>query len=101
MAIITEYFEGDDRRDLAIMQHDAYSDALIIVVREWHQLVVFSEVVVTGTSPTRKNPITSFDHRTLQFAHDLLAAAWRSRSYPKQHEIPIAAQPKLANDRHE
>jgi hypothetical protein len=35
--------------------------------------------------------IDRFDHRTLEYAHDLLAASWRFRSNDRQARLPFVA----------
>lgn len=87
--IVAPQFQGDDMA-LAEMQHDVYADALSIIVRRCKRFARMAIAILGGDS---KHPqwddAPRFDHRTLQFAHDLLAAAWRYETNPPQSSLPL------------
>lgn len=76
--IVSDYFHGDSIR-IGMIQHDCYGEALRIIVdfatnkhRKAEQVVD----VRTELSDLR-DELNSFDHRTLQWLHDCMAAAFR------------------------
>lgn len=75
--IVGSYFEDDYAMDVAWKQHDVYGEALGIIVSRCNRLARFSNAVLDHPGPEGWGRIERFDHRTLQLAHDLLAAAWR------------------------
>lgn len=77
--IVGSYFEGDYAMDVARKQHDVYDEALGIIVSRCNRLARFSIAVLDDSGHEEWGRIERFDHRTLQLAHDLLAAAWRFR----------------------
>ena len=97
LMIVSTYFDGDGDLDLHVqwLQHDVYSEALGIIsrtcqghIRNAHALLDYWE----GWELVER-----FDHRTLQLAHDLLAAVWRFRYEMKfrQYELPFEVQKPL------
>ena len=88
--IICALFYGDDDTVLQKMQHDVYGDALSILVGESNRYTRFAKAML-GDDASHEcwGRIHKFDHRTLQGAHDLLAAVWRYKhDYILQKEIP-------------
>lgn len=76
--IIANEFQGDSIR-IARIQHDSYGEALRIIVDFAARKHRHAEKVIashTDFSELRDN-IKSFDHRTLQWLHDFIAAAFR------------------------
>ncbi len=89
--IVGIYFNGDDDNQVKWLQHDVYGAALHIIVRTCWEHVKYANMVLYDDWGNRWDPVYEFDHRTLQVAHDLMAAAWRSR-YAfaiRQHPLPI------------
>ena len=80
--IVGTFFNGDDDNILARAQHDIYGDALGILISSCNRFTRFSKAVLNDTGHVDWGQIESFDHRTLQRAHDLLAAAWRYENPP-------------------
>ena len=75
--IVATFYHGDDDSALAWKQHDVYHDALAIIVDRCNRYAAFAKAVLNDTDHENWGRVFSFDHRTLQNAHDLLAAAWR------------------------
>ena len=71
-------FEGDDDDALILAQHDAYGQALTVLVggasRRWCDAEALLD---TTTDLGRAIRNDRFDHHVVQDAHDLLAALWR------------------------
>lgn len=87
--IVGSYFDGDEDMKTAWTQHNVYSDALRAITGECRSLVFFAHYVAgTGKEIPRPDEIT-FDHRTLQSAHDILAAVWRHDNDLMQLELPF------------
>ena len=85
--IVGTYFHGDDDSEIAWYQHDVSGRALSIIVERCNRLSRFAAFVILGTAHSNWGKTTEYDHRTLQMAHDLLAAAWRFRCSTRQ--IPL------------
>ena len=76
------YFDGDggDYVDqVQWSQHRVYDDALKIIVRNCEGQAKLAQMVLYDDWGERWEWIELQDHRTLQVAHDMLAAAWRYR----------------------
>lgn len=87
--IVCPLFNGDDDSLIAWKQHDVYPTALAIMVQSCNRLARFAKAVLDDeTHPTWGN-IESCDHRTLQGAHDILAATWRFRHDCRQAELDL------------
>ena len=82
-------FDGDVDMELAKKQHDVYGQALGIIVRQCNQYAEFARRVLDDADHSEWGTVESFDHRTLQGAHDLLAAVWRFRNDFRQPELPF------------
>ena len=93
--IVAPRFAGDDGISLAKAQHDVYGDALAILIEECNRFARFAKTLLDDTEHDDWGRIESgnCDHRTLQAAHDLLAAAWRY-GVPQ----PILPLAKTTND---
>ena len=76
--IVGKCFPDDDLA-IARQQHDVYGQALGIIVQQCNQYTRFAKVLLEVEGYSLWGKVDSFDHRTLQEAHDLLAAAWRFR----------------------
>ncbi len=76
--IVGNYFHGDSTR-IGLIQHDCYGEALHIIVNFASAKHREAEAVVnvrTVLSDLR-DELVSFDHRTLQWLHDRMAASFR------------------------
>ncbi len=87
--IVGSYFEDDYAMDVAWKQHDVYGEALGIIVSRCNRLARFSITVLDDSGHEEWGRIERFDHRTLQLAHDLLAAAWRFREDFQPRLLPF------------
>ncbi|MGB3408800.1 MAG: hypothetical protein WBA67_15050 [Jannaschia sp.] len=72
-------FDDDDADDLRTVQEDVYGTALRVIVTLCNSASGRFRPDPEETRPTDWGKVERFDHRTLQNAHDLLAAAWRYR----------------------
>lgn len=79
--IVGSMFDGDDYEELQLQQHDAYQQAIRIMIDECLVRFRQAETIVGQATELgdaiRQKP--SFDHRDIQPAHDDLAAIWRAR----------------------
>lgn len=76
--IVSDYFHGDSDR-IGWIQHDGYGKALRIIVNfaiDKHRHAERVVDVRTELSDLR-DELRGFDHRTLQWLHDCMAAAFR------------------------
>lgn len=76
--IVGSYFHGDSTR-IGLIQHDCYGKALRIIVNfaiDKHRHAERVVAVRTELSDLR-DELRGFDHRTLQWLHDYMAAAFR------------------------
>lgn len=86
--ILSNQFEGDSKQ-VADAQHDVYYEALNIVVKNCNRFALFATRLVQTENYNGWGLINQFDHRTLQFQHDLLATAWRYRSNAAQKILDL------------
>lgn len=91
--IVGKFFEGDHDMEVAWKQHDVYWDALNIVVQTCKRLTGFAKTLLDTDVRPDWDIVDRYDHRTLQGAHDLLAAAWRFRNDLLQPELPFPKPP--------
>ena len=84
--IVGKHFEGDDS-EVAWKQHEVYAKALSIIVSICNQHIECARSLLHSSENPEWGTIGTFDHRTLQFVHDLLAAAWRSRNDFRQSSL--------------
>lgn len=76
--IVGSYFHGDSIR-IGLIQHDSYGKALRIIIDfaiDKHRHAERVVAVRTEFSDLR-DELRGFDHRTLQWLHDCMAAAFR------------------------
>ena len=83
-------FEGDEYEELQLQQHDAYDQALEVIVGEAKARLRRAEALVSPTPLGDEVRLDRFDHHVLQDAHDLLAAIWRLESGHFQPPLPLA-----------
>jgi hypothetical protein len=75
--IIGKLFEGD-RSDLAYMQHDVYSESLVVIMdAACSRLRAAQRVLNTEMELLDRINHKSFDHRTIQYFHDAIAGQFR------------------------
>lgn len=87
--IVASMFEGDADMAVAGKQHDVYRDALGLMIDTANRITRCAKYLLSDTQHETWGEITAVDHRALQEAHDLLAAAWRFRHHTKQLEMPL------------
>ncbi len=88
--IVATYFEGDDGTEIAWKQHNVYHIALWIIVDTCNRFTRFARATLEEESKSNWGTVEDFDHRTLQRAHDFLAATWRFRNDFRQLELSLA-----------
>ena len=81
--------------EVAGKQHDVYSEALWIIVRQCNLYAEFARRVLDDADHPEWGTVKSFDHRTIQNSHDLLAAAWRFRNDFRQAALPFVDKKSL------
>ncbi len=81
--IVSKKFPGDSR-DVASAQHEVYYEALAIIVKKCNQYATFARRVILSDEFQTWGSVDSYDHRTLQFQHDLLATVWRYKTQASQ-----------------
>lgn len=67
----------DDDENIAWRQHDVYKQALEIIVLEANRYARMARQILSDSHYDGWGETRHVDHRTLQAAHDLLAAVWR------------------------
>ena len=91
--IICPKFDGDDWLELQRAQHDIYGEALWILnsrcMRGYKSSVAMTHSFDDPIYDTLKEMPARIDHRTLQNAHDHLAAAWRKENRFVQPDLLI------------
>ena len=92
---IIPLFEGDVDMEVARKQHDVYPQALEIIVWKCARYTEFARFLLNDADHPEWGTVDSYDHRTLQHAHDLLAAVWRFRNDFRQAVLPFAAKKSL------
>ena len=84
--IISYEFPGDSR-EVARAQHDVYYEALQIIVKCCNRYARFSKLVLITNEFSNWGNVCEFDHRVLQFHHDLIATAWRYQTQASQLRV--------------
>lgn len=87
--IVCSMFEGDDHEALQLQQHDAYGQALSIIVNEAKARLDMAERLVGKTALGDEVRLGRWDHHVLQDAHDLIAALWRLRFGHTHPPLPL------------
>ncbi len=87
--IVGAMFDGDDYEGLQLQQHDAYAQALSIIVNEAKRRLDLAERLVGPTALGNEVRLDRWDHHVLQDAHDLIAALWRLRFGHTQPPLPL------------
>lgn len=86
---VANYFHGDNDPSTKIswIQHDMYSDALRIIVDGSLSHIRAAYSLSGHSCSDNLSRFRKFDHRTLQLAHDVIAAAWRYHCL--KNEMPL------------
>lgn len=87
--IVGASFEGDWDDVLKWKQHDVYGNALGIIVATCREHVSRAASLLEVERPRQWETDVQIDHRTLQDAHDILAAVWRHATSPAQASPPL------------
>lgn len=90
--IVGSMFESDDYEELQLQQHDAYRQALRIIVGHAIKRLKIAEAIVGAAIPvgdTYRRKERRYDHRDLQEAHDLIAAIWRAEKGLVHPPLPL------------
>lgn len=86
-------FRGDNDQKTMLKQYDSYSDALGIIVQSCNRIAVNAKLLLSSNDCKNWGTIWRFDHRTLQSAHDCLAAAFRFKNDGRQ--LKLRLEPNL------
>ena len=88
--IVSTYFKGDGSCDSHVqwLQHDVYHEALGIITGTCQEQMRIAHALLEDWE---WEFIESYDHRTMQDVHDVLAAVWRFRYEIeiRQFELPF------------
>ncbi len=84
--IVATQFPGDSY-EVASAQHDVYAKALGIIVKCCNRYAVFAKRVFDSDEFQSWGTIYKFDHRVLQFQHDMLATVWRYETQASQRRL--------------
>ena len=84
--IIATNFPGDSYA-VASAQHDVYYEALNIIVKTCNKFALFAKNLMNIQEYQTWGSVQQFDHRTLQFQHDLIATVWRYKSNCVQQRL--------------
>lgn len=93
--IVASFFEDDEDQEVAWKQHEVYGDALGIIVGTCNRHALFARAVLHDSKHDDWGTVVRFDHRTIQNAHDLLAAAWRFENDLRQPKLPFEPENPL------
>jgi len=96
--IVGRLFEGDDADSVAWSQNDVYGQALGIIRSGCASEVATAARILDLEAPEWTQATEGIDHRTLQTAHDVLAAAWRFRADAGQGRLPLTVPQDLATE---
>jgi hypothetical protein len=85
--IIGNFFDGDEHESLKIVQQEVYHQSIGLMIQLCNRSS--KHVVPPPDLPYRESWgfIDSCDHRTIQLAHDLLAAAYRFKHVFRPDEL--------------
>jgi hypothetical protein len=93
--IIAGCYEGDDDIEVMRQQHDVYDRALGIIIGSCNRLTMFARWLLDARDCPDWGNVDRCDHRTLQNAHDILAAAWRFKHELRQADLPLEAKREM------
>ncbi len=86
--LVASIFKGDEDMEVAWLQHGVYYEAWDLIQRKCQALARFAHSY-SGGDPEECEYVTEFDHRTLQHAHDIIAAVWRSERLPSVKQLKM------------
>ncbi len=93
--IITDKFNGDNWLELQRAQHDIYGEALNILRSENERSYIGATAILRVEDDPIYDSIVSLchpiDHRSMQNAHDHMAAVWRKKNRYLQPDLLIEA----------
>lgn len=92
--IVGTFFDGDDDTEIAWKQHDVYGEALGAIIQVSNRLTLFAKSLLDDRCNANWGTIGTCDHRTLQGAHDILAAAWRFQNDSRQLTLLLERRPE-------
>lgn len=92
--IVSEAFAGDSM-PVAWHQHDVYGEAVSLIARECQRKALKAAAILGVVPPSAAMMEGGVDHRTLQKAHDIVAAAWRFRENVAQTRFALDATAPL------
>lgn len=92
--IVGTFFDGDDDTEVVWKQHDVYEEALSAIIQVSNRLTLFAKSLLDDRCHANWGTIKTCDHRALQGAHDILAAAWRFQNDLRQSELPLERRPE-------
>lgn len=89
--IVGRVFEGDDDADTRDLQEDVFHDALQLIVFGCRKHYARATKLLQITDPLfdRVCANKSIDHRTIQTAHNLIAAYWRFHTRRTHPVLPF------------
>lgn len=87
--IVSAFFEGDADLEIAKGQHDVYDEALGIIISTTNHFARIAIALLDDRGHQGWGQITRCDDRSLQAAHDLLAAVWRFKNAPRQSNLSL------------
>lgn len=89
---VNSHFPGDGEIDMYIhwLQHNVYGEALRIIAKGCYRHTERASAIL-GYGDWERVSTDEIDHRTLQYAHNILAAIWRFRYSFKlrQFDFPV------------
>ena len=94
--IVGSLFRGDEDTDVMWLQHDVYGEALGIITSICQEYTHLAHRILDYWDGWEFIP--SFDHRTLQYAHDVIAATWRFRGLPQIRQIALLIDRKVVEE---
>lgn len=89
--IVASRFPGDDNDVVMNLQHDCYGHSLWLIVNQckYRYLEAVRLLSLSNDFIKTVRELESFDHRTLQYTHDILAAIFRERNAERlQQSLP-------------
>ena len=92
--IVGTFFDGDDDAEIAWKQHDVYGESLGAIIQVSNRLTLFAKSLLEDRCHANWGTIETCDHRTLQGAHDILAAAWRFQNDFRQSDLLLERRPE-------
>lgn len=87
--IVGSRFDGDRYEELQLQQHDAYGQALQVMLAEARSRLWRAEALLGASSLGDEVRKENLDHRSIQMIHDLLAAIWRAENSHLQPVLPL------------